>query len=63
MEEVEEENILDYRLRLFTIFNDVALLGDMMGIHQKQMFRYRTDDENHNEFLEQVEIFKKQGLL
>ncbi len=61
-DDVEKLPITIYKLRLFTIFNDAALKGEFSGFI-KEAFKYQTDDEEHNEFEEQIEFFRKQGRL
>jgi hypothetical protein len=61
--EVENIELRDYNLKLFSIFNYACLLGDAMGMHTKETFQYKTDGESLDEFRLQIEDAKKRGLL
>lgn len=61
--EVERKDYRDYRLMLFTVFNNASLLGDMMGMHKERMFKFQTDEDETSEFIQQIEDAKKRGLL
>lgn len=61
--EVEKKNYRDYRLMLFTVFNNASLLGDMMGMHKERMFKFQTDEDETSEFIQQIEDAKNRGLL
>jgi hypothetical protein len=63
LDKVEEENIIEYRLRLFTIFNNALLKADMSGMFKEKLFKYQTDEEEMSEFKLQIEDAKKRGLL
>ena len=48
LDKVEEENIIEYRLRLFTIFNNAALKADMSGMFKEKLFKWQSDEEEQS---------------
>jgi len=58
LNEVEERDIKEYRLMLFTVFNN-AILHSM----DASKFQFQSDEENMSEFKLQIEDAKKRGLL
>ncbi len=52
---VEDLDIVNYRSKLFNVFNLAALESGMGG------FKFQTDEEERNEFLSQIEDVHKQG--
>jgi hypothetical protein len=63
LDQVEERDIVEYRLMLFTIFNDACLKADMSGMFKEKLFKYQTDEEEMSEFKLQIEDAKRRGLL
>lgn len=55
--EVELQSINDYRLMIFSIMNNAAL---MMGSKE---FQYQTEDEAINELDEQIAYYKNKGFF
>jgi len=57
LNEVENLDVDDYSLKIFTIFNN-AVLHSM----DANKFQFQTDDEFHDEFVELISEAKKQGF-
>lgn len=63
LDEVEERDILEYRLMIFTIFNNACLTADMSGMFKEKLFKWQSQEEEMSEFKLQIEDAKNRGLL
>ena len=57
IQDVEKQDLRDYRLMLFTVFNN-AVLHSM----DASKFKFQTDEDETNDFIKQIEEVHKRGL-